>query len=145
MNRQQRRSEALTVWIIVLIVYNGFLALQWTGISALMVNHWPTIRESMQEDAEAAEYVPDVEWAMQWSLVYAATRITCTLILVWFYRGSESGFWCYSIAAVAAFSINLWGGSSLLESVFDLIGLAILVALFFNVPNSLEYKRKPQE
>ena len=106
----KRRHGCLTAWLVVMILANSASFL-------LYLLAQDMIREQLPQ-------IPD--WAFPVLIVGSLFNLICALAL---FRWKKWGFWGVCVSSIIVFVINLELGLGVAQSVFGLVGIALLYAV----------------
>ena len=135
----KQRSGILTACLAVLIIYNAAQAIQWGSIALVIL--WVGQQVDQVDTEEAANMLEEYDTTKEevqsaissgfiWSVTYVLARLASITFLAWIFFWKKIAFWCYCGSVAASLMVNLWGGDTVWEASIDLVGLAILIALF---------------
>lgn len=107
----KQRHGCVTAWLVLMLVVNSLTALLYLFFSDMVTSALP------------AEVSPSLILAL--GLVGIANVVFAVLLLRW----KKIGFWGFLITSVATLLINMNMGVSIVQSMFGLVGIAILYGI----------------
>lgn len=129
------RSPFLTTGLIVLLIWNGLEATQYSFYSLVVFCFPPIVDTPPMEKAfrKRGVTVEEVRAAISngqlFAAAYASVRTAACVCIVLLFLWKRWAFWGFVACTALVFLVNLWGDASIWEASLDLVGLAVLIAL----------------